>query len=169
MFDPSGESAVRHDHSGSANRRRRRALAAALCASIAVTVAGCGSAQPLTRAQLVKQADAICFQVQKKMKTLGSSNTPKQLAFVARKLAGFQQQELEQMQRLKPPTALASDWKKILEGAEEITENAGTLSTDIQLKKDKQAGEALKQIGATEQRVALVVKRDGLTRCDQLT
>jgi hypothetical protein len=156
------------EYGGDANRLRRRALACALAASIAVIVASCGSAQPLTRAQLVSRADAICTEVHTKMKTAGSASSPKQFVHLARKLAGFQQQELEQMQKLTPPASLASDWKKILESAEEITEHVGTLSTDVETKKDKQASEALKQISAIQQRVAVVVRRDGLTSCDEL-
>jgi hypothetical protein len=174
MFDVFGPRQGRHrtrparPYRDGANRLSRRALAWSLGVSLALTVAGCGSARPLTRAQLIKRANAICDRVHAKMKAIGPADTPARVAFVARKLAGFQQQELEQMRRLRPPSSLASDWKKIVEGAQELTVNVGTLSTDVQLKKTKQMFEELKQVGEDQKRIAVIVKRDGLTNCVRL-
>lgn len=102
------------------------------------------------------------------MKAAGPAKTPQDVASVAKKLAGFEQQELESMRKLKPPSSMASDWKHMIEGAEEVAEAAGTLSTEVQLKKDKAAGEALKQVGAVEKRIAPIVERDGFTKCSTL-
>lgn len=150
-------------HSG-----RMALLLLAAVASLAAGVAGCGSAQPLSKAQLVRRANALCTQVQQKMKKVGSANTTQELAHVARKLAGFEQQQIESMRKLTPPAALASDWKQMIEAADEVAANAGTLSTDVSLKKDKQAGEALKQIGRIHERILPIVKRDGFISCEEL-
>lgn len=135
---------------------------------LGVTVAGCGGAKPLTRAQLVSHADALCTQVHAEMKKMGPAKTPHDLALVAKKLAGFEQQQLESMRKLKPPAAMSSDWKQMIEGAEDIAEDAGTISADVQLKKSNAAGEALKQIGSVEQHIAPIVERDHFTSCKQL-
>lgn len=135
---------------------------------LAIGLAGCGSTQPLTRAQLVSKADRICAQVHHKVHAIGPASTPQQLSRLAHKLAGFEQQQIESMRKLKPPASLASDWKQMVEGAQEIAEGTATLSTDIQLKKEKQVGEALKQIGKVEQRLAPVVAKDGFTSCKEL-
>lgn len=149
-------------------------VAAALCLSAAL--ASCGSAkpltraqsaEPLTRAQLVRHANALCTQVQVKMKKVGPANTTQELADVAAKLAGFEQHQLEAMHKLKPPPAMASDWKHMIEGAEEITEDAGNLSTNVQPKK-KAAIEELNQVGKVEQRISPIAKHDGFKSCSQL-
>ncbi len=146
-----------------------RLLAVLAALTLGLAVAGCGSTKPLTRAQLVSHANALCMQVQMKMKHVGTAKTVQGLALIAHKLAGFEQQQLESMKQLKPPGSLAADWKQMIEGAEEVAEYAGSLSTDVQLKKKKAAVEQLKQIGAVEKRIAPVAKRDGFTSCTQLT
>jgi hypothetical protein len=152
-----------------AHRRRLACLLTPIAALfLALGVAGCGSSKPLTRAQLVSQANTLCTHVQMKMKKVGPAKTPAQFAKLADKLASFEQQQLESMRKLKPPSSLAADWKRMIEGAEEITEAVGTLSTDVQLKKDKAAAEELKTIGRVEQRITPIVQRDGFTRCKQL-
>lgn len=103
------------------------------------------------------------------MKRFGSIKTVEGLALAAHKLAGFEQHQLESMKQLKPPRSLAGDWRQMIEGAEAVTEDAGTVSTDVQLKKSKAAVEELKQIGKVEQHVSPIAKRDGFTSCTELS
>lgn len=137
-------------------------LAATAC------LAGCGATKPLTRAQLVSRTDALCVRLHAKMKAAGTASGTKQLAVLARKLASFEQQELESMRELKPPASLASDWRHLVEGVEELAETAGTLSTYVQLKQNEHIAEALKRIGSIEHRVSTIVKRDGFKSCEQI-
>lgn len=138
--------------------------------ALGAAVAGCGSAKPLTRAQLVSHANALCNQLQRKMKQAGANvKTTQQLAHLADKLAGFEQHQLESMRKLKPPSSLAADWKQMIESAEAIAEDAGTLSTDVQLKKEKAAGEQLQRIGKVEQHVSPIAKHDGFKSCSELS
>jgi hypothetical protein len=140
-------------------------VVAALC--LGAVLAGCGSAKPLTRVQLVRHANALCTQVQMNMTKVGPANTTQELTHVADKLAGFEQHQLEAMRKLKPPPAMASDWKHMIEGAEEITQDAGNLSTNVQPKK-KAAIEELNQVGKVEQRISPIAKHDGFKSCSQL-
>lgn len=140
-----------------------------MAGAISLALAGCGSsAQPLTRKQLVAKANAVCSTLHKKMKTVGPANTPEELSRVARKLAGYEQQQIEAMRKLVPPKQLASDWKQMIEGAEELSESVATLSSALEAKKKKQATEALKQTGVIEKRVTAIAKRDGFTVCSEL-
>ncbi len=102
------------------------------------------------------------------MKRVGPAKTTRQFADLADKLASFEQQQLDSMRKLKPPPSLASDWKRMIESAEEITDAVGTLSTDVQLKKDKAAGEELQKVGKVEQSIRPIVEHDGFTRCKEL-
>lgn len=134
-----------------------------------LALSGCGSsAQPLTRKQLVSKADAVCSRLHRKMKSVGPANSPGQLSHVAEKLAGYEQQQIEAMRKLIPPKHLASDWKQMIEGAEEISENVATLSSALQAKKKHEAQEALKQTGEVEKRVTTIAKRDGFTACSEV-
>jgi hypothetical protein len=149
-------------------------VVAALC--LGAVLASCGSAKPLTRdqsakpltrAQLVRHANALCTQVQMNMTKVGPANTTQELTHVADKLAGFEQHQLEAMRKLKPPPAMASDWKHMIEGAQEFTQDAGNLSTNVQPKK-KAAIEELNQVGKVEQRISPIAKHDGFKSCSQL-
>jgi hypothetical protein len=136
--------------------------------SLGVAVAGCGGAKPLTRAQLVSRANALCTHVHAEIKNIGPAKTPQELVRLTRKLAGFEQHALESMRSLQPPPALAADWKHMIEGAEEVAESAGTLSTDAQLKKEKAEREALEHIVHVEKNISPIVARDGFTNCKEL-
>jgi hypothetical protein len=103
------------------------------------------------------------------MKNIGPAKTTQQLAHAARKLAGFEQKQLEAMRSLTPPASMASDWKQMIEAADEIAASAGNLSTDIQLKKQKQAVQAFKQISEVHEHVVPIIERDGFTSCKELT
>lgn len=161
--------AGRRDEAHARRARRPHLLASLTAIAVAAALAGCGSATPLTRAQLVSHANALCTQLKTKVKQVGPAKTTQDLAQLAHKLAGFEQQQLEAMHKLTPPASLASDWKQMIQGAEEIAEAAGALSTDVQLKKDKAASEALKQVGKVEQRIKPIAEKDGFTSCEELT
>lgn len=64
--------------------------------------------------------------------------------------------------------AMVSDWKHMVEGAEEIAEDAGNLDTNVQPKKENAAIEELNQVGKVEQRISPIAKHDGFKRCSQL-
>lgn len=148
--------------------RRTRLLAPLAAIALGIALAGCGSATPLTRAQLVSHANALCTQLHHKVEQAGPAKTAQDVAHLAHKFAGFEQQQLEAMHKLTPPASLASDWKQMLQGAEEIAEAAGTLSTDVQLKNKKAAGEALKQVSKVEQHIRPITERDGFSSCEEL-
>ncbi len=116
----------------------------------------------------MRRTNMLCEEVHAKLKAVGPAKTPKEFAQLARKLAGFEQQELESMRKLTPPRSLASDWKQILEGVEEISVAAGTLSTELQLGHKKHAIEAFTHISKVQQRLSTIVKRDGFTSCSEL-
>jgi hypothetical protein len=161
------------DRGGVRRGTARRIVAARLSVlivalALGVAVAGCGSTKPLTRAQLVSHANALCTHVHAEVKNIGPAKTPQELVRLTRKLASFEQHALESMRSLKPPSALAADWKHMIEGAEEVAESAGTLSTDAQLKKEKGEREALEHIVHVEKNISPIVARDGFTSCKEL-
>ncbi|MGA8355578.1 MAG: hypothetical protein WB698_15570 [Solirubrobacteraceae bacterium] len=103
------------------------------------------------------------------VKQVGPAKTEQDFVRLTRKLAGFEQHALASMRNLKPPPALTGDWKQMIEGAEEVAESVGTLSTDAQLKKSKAANEALAHIVQVEKKISPIVERDGFTNCKELT
>lgn len=85
-----------------------RKLAAALVAALALGVASCGgsdSAEPLTRAQLVRGLETACRAAQARAEQVGRRDGAN---IFAAALAG-QEQLLERVQALEPPEALQGD------------------------------------------------------------
>lgn len=154
-------------HRGGRRGSARAALAVAL---IAVGLCGCGSsAKPLTQKQLAARADAVCSQLHDKVKKLGPAKGAEGFVHLTAKLAGFEQQQLNAMRKLVPPKHLASDWKQILEGVQELSATVATVSTDVQAKDKKQADLELRQVAAVEKKTAAIAKRDGFTQCTTIT
>lgn len=145
--------------------RRGIALGALASALLAVGVSGCGSAQPLTKKQLISRANAACLKLHQRVKKLGPVKTPEDFVHLTTKLAGFEQQQLEEMRKLVPPKQLSSDWKQILEGIQEVSEGVATVGTDMQAKDKKAQQEAVKQTDAVIAKVSAIAKRDGFDQC----
>jgi hypothetical protein len=79
-----------------------------------LTASGCGggSSKPMTRAELTTKANAICKRVHIQLISLSSSNqNPVQIFSQA---ASYEQTAHAELQKLSPPSALASDWKQIV-------------------------------------------------------
>jgi hypothetical protein len=69
-----------------------RKVAAALVAALALGAAGCGGAEPLTRAQLVRRIETACAQgqraTQRRLKTTRGSTEESQKRFIAAVVVG---------------------------------------------------------------------------------
>jgi hypothetical protein len=141
-----------------------RLLAAALAASVLTTV-GCGeSAKPLTRAQLLHKADAICHKLNKKLSST-TVKTEKDLVRELPKLAGFEQEGLAELSKLIPPAKMAEDWKMIIAGAQALADDVAKLGEDAKAKNLKAAHAVVAEIGKVGQRTTAITKRDGFKDC----
>lgn len=101
--------------------------AAAVGAALVLSAGGCGGSKPLSKAEFVKQADAVCVRsraqeitmlktavAQKKAQHL--SETQARAEFIPR-IVAIEQRELSQLESLKPPGELQAafaQWKRAL-------------------------------------------------------
>jgi hypothetical protein len=136
----------------------------------ALAVAGCGSSssKPLSRAELTAKANAICKTVAQELKTKTVSNQ-RDIARIAPELASFEETELRELSKLIPPAELESDWKQFVAGAEMLAED--TLKVG-EYAKSNELGKAKGLIAstqATQKQMLVIVKRDGLKECEQVT
>jgi hypothetical protein len=145
-----------------------RKLAAAMLAAITVAVAGCGgSEKPLTHAELVIKANAICKTVTAKLATK-SANSVKDIARVAPELASFEQKALSELSKLVPPADLEGDWKQFIAGAETLSENTSKLGEYAKANKLKEASKLILSSETTQHQMEAIAKRNGLTECEQV-
>jgi hypothetical protein len=145
-----------------------RLLAAALAASVLTNV-GCGeSAKPLTRAQLLRKADAVCHKLSKKLSS-SKIKTEKDLVQELPKLAGYEQEGLAELSKLIPPAKLAEDWKMIIAGAQTLADDIAKVGEDAKAKEMKAAHAIFAKAAKVQQRTTAITKRDGFKDCSQVT
>jgi hypothetical protein len=143
-------------------------LAAVMLAATAVAVTGCGgSEKPLTHAELVSKANAICKTVVGKFATK-SAHSVQDIARIAPELAGVEQKALSELGKLVPPAYLESDWKQFIDGAEALAENTSKLGEYAKANNLKAAGHLIVSTEATQHQMQAIAKHNGLTECEQV-
>jgi hypothetical protein len=145
-----------------------RRLAAIALAATTMAITGCGgSAKPLTHAELVSKANAICKTVTAKLATR-SANSVKDIARIAPELASFEQQALSELSKLVPPATLESDWKQFIAGAELLAENTAKLGEYAKTNNLKAARGVIVSSETTQHQMQAIAKRNGLAGCEQV-
>jgi hypothetical protein len=145
-----------------------RRLAATMLAAITVAFTGCGgSAKPLTHAELVSKANAICKTVTTRLAKNNIIKSQQALARVATELASFEQKALSELSKLVPPAYLESDWKQFIAGAETLAENTSKLGEYAKANKLKAARALITSSETTQHQMQAIAKRDGLSECEQ--
>ncbi|HEY5287778.1 MAG TPA: hypothetical protein VIJ50_11795 [Solirubrobacteraceae bacterium] len=137
-------------------------------AATIVAIAGCGSsAKPLTHAELVSKANAICKTVTTRL-AKNSIKSEQDIARVAPELASFEQKALSELSKLVPPMALESDWKQFIAGAEMLAENTSKLGEYAKANNLKAAGALITSSETSQRQMQAIAKRDGLSECQRV-
>lgn len=146
-----------------------RRLAAATLVATTVATAGCGggSEKPLTHAELVSKASAICKTITAKL-AKKSTNSEQEIARVAPELTFFEQKALSELSKLVPPADLERDWKQFVADAEELAENTSKLGEYAKANNLKAARGLITSSETTQHQMQAIAKRDGLTECGRV-
>jgi hypothetical protein len=143
-----------------------RLLSVALMVSV-LAASGCGkSAKPLTRAQLLAKADAICRRINKKLSST-TIKTQQDIARIAPQLATYEQEGLAELSKLIPPASMANDWKMIITGAQTLADNTAKLGEYVKSKDLKTARALITETSKVQQRTVAIAKRNGFKDCAQ--
>lgn len=149
----------------------RKAVVGALAIATMALAPGCGaSSKPLTRAQLIAKADAICKRVTTRLQASGANhaNTPAQLERLAKSLATYEQSAFDELGALVPPAALEADWKRFVAGAQTLAESTTKLSQDLATKARAKIQALITSAEATQKQMVAIAKRDGMKACEQV-
>lgn len=141
-------------------------LGALVAATLAVSGCGGSSPKPLTHAELIAKANAICKTVSAKLATK-TVKSVQDLVRIAPELASFEQTALTELSKLVPPADLESDWKTFVAGAEKLAENTAKLGEDVKSKNIKAAHALVLTTEKTTQQMLAIAKRDGFKHCEQ--
>jgi hypothetical protein len=80
----------------------RRTVVAAIVVAVALGAGGCGGSEPLTRAEFVKRAEAVCTRVSKKIERTQIRG----LEGLAQKLIALERGKVDGIGELEPPDGL---------------------------------------------------------------
>jgi hypothetical protein len=138
-----------------------------VAAGAALLIAGCGGGDTLSKAELIKKANAICVKYSEKGKALGQPDlaNPATAEAYFKKAGGLAQAQTDELNALKPPDAQKDDYKKLTDAYGTAT---GLLSdlADAAGKKDKTAGTKLiSELTPISQKVDDAARAIGATSC----
>jgi hypothetical protein len=120
---------------------------------------------PLTRAELIAAADAICYRVNV---VLGQSKlrTPRDFARVMPPIGAYEEKAVAQMRKLIPPASMRRSWTQIVNNAKILADSIVTIGRDVMESSDiKRAHEANVRAGKARQLMLATAQREGFKDC----
>lgn len=132
--------------------------------STASTIA---AGQPLTSAQLIDQADAICYGVNAKRAAITITSNAA-LAQALPRVAAYDREELSELSKLVPPASMAKDWKAIILRTQTVANDTAKLVAFLNTNPHLLEGRpTLLKIKQAEAELATIAKRDNFKDCAQ--
>jgi hypothetical protein len=136
-----------------------------LASALATQSARTPASGPLTRADLIAQADAICYRINAKRASI-VLRSKRDVVRGLPQLASYEQVAVTELAKLMPPTSITSDWKVILVNAQAVAEATAKLTTYANTNPHLLLGRPEYIILTKAQgRVIATAKRDGFKDC----
>lgn len=125
-----------------------------------------GASKPLTRAELVAKADAICKSINARLNATGASSN-KGGAQVFLRLAAFEQTALAELEKFNPPAVLAGDWRQIVASGRTLAADTAKYSEYTKLKNPTAAQSVVVSGDKIRQQASTMARSDGFNDCAQ--
>jgi hypothetical protein len=155
----------------------------ALLATTLVT-AGCGgssksgseTSKPLTRTELIAQADPACGRINAKITyytNLKPSNSQDLVSLsaavrAAPVVSSTEREAQADLAKLTPPAGMTEDWKQIVAGVQTVADETQRYGESIQAKDAHGISAASASATRTLQRIRVLAARDGFVDCAKL-
>lgn len=124
------------------------------------------SGRPLTRAQLIARADAICARTDTKLATILVLTT-KEFARVLPQIAAYASSEARELSRLVPPANMAHSWSQLLGDFHLYGEYTNTIDGYARANNLHAASPLIDKADALRQETKLLAGREGFKRCSR--
>jgi len=124
------------------------------------------SGKPLTQAELIAKADAICARVNAKRSTIAIS-TAQQYATLVPQLASYEQAAVAELAALVPPASMANDWNLIVAGSRQLADNTTKLGEDAKAEDFSSLHTLVASNEKTQAQLTATAKRAGFKDCAQ--
>jgi len=154
---------------------------------IAAILAGCGGSHTLSgplvgahattsaQSKLIAEADPICAAASAKRAAanaqlgVGASLTsPKTMFTIAQTAPGVaaaEHQAVAKLSKLKAPASIASDWRTLLTGLQQLASATAKLGTDASENNPQSARELVASTQPTRKNLEAIAARDGFANC----
>lgn len=123
--------------------------------------------KPLTRAQLIRQANEICERVNKRRATV-DFGTQASIAAYMPALAAFEHGAADELARLRPPAGLRADYRRIVRGAEVLASESARYGEYARTGNLAGEGRLLHSAGLAQTKMARIARRHRLRACSDL-
>jgi hypothetical protein len=145
---------------------RSSVMALVLAIALLATTAGCGDTAELTRAELLKQGDAICRRVaEKRDRIYIFPQDVREYVRVFPRLVAYERPAFRELEKLVPPTSMAHVWKQILATDRRAVEDSVKAAEYAQAGKSVLAGKAYASVTHDKKRAADLGRSNGFLYC----
>jgi hypothetical protein len=125
------------------------------------------SGPPLSRAELVAKADAICAGVNAKRASI-TLRSSQDYTTKLPPLAAYEQAAVARMGTLTPPASMASNWKQMLADSGTIATNTAKVAGYAEAGNHAVTRQLILSSNAAQQRIATIAARYGFKVCGRL-
>jgi hypothetical protein len=140
--------------------KMNRNVVGALVGAFVLVATGCGGSTPLSRAQLVRQANAICMRRTARIAAVQRSSKGNAKAFMSAALP-VASRTLDELKALKPPTSMKGAYDRFIAGERAQVAQAESALVAFRANRRPAHGETVAQMHAQ----ARVTQELGLEDC----
>jgi hypothetical protein len=120
--------------------------------------------RPLTRAQWIAKAEAICTRTNSNISAT-TAQTPKEFGRAFPQIAIYEHIESQELSKLVPPASKTRDWAQIVNNLQIVSEESNVIATDFQAQNYKAGVPVLKAAEDLHQELNETAKHDGFNEC----
>jgi hypothetical protein len=150
--------------------KTRTSLIAALAAgAVALTLAACGGSDDkgLSKAEFVKQAEAVCTDVNAKFKALGEPSDAKAVPAYVEKAVEITTDGTKRLQAIKAPEDLADGYAELIDLLDQQTAAVEKLGDAVEANDAKALGDVSKKGDDLNDRANAKARELGLDNCGE--
>jgi hypothetical protein len=139
----------------------------ALLACGGVLLAGCGGGSGSSSRDFVAKANAICKQVNDKIKALGQPTSVAQIEQIGPAAVAAERAGLHQLSTLVPPSEASADWQKIVAGLTHLSANASAALAAIKTNDSAAVAKLAADDNKVRTQVTALATKRGVKECAQ--
>jgi hypothetical protein len=120
--------------------------------------------KPLTRAELVARANAICGSTHTKLSAI-SVKTGEQFTRVLPQIAIYDSVEFKELRKLTPPASMAHEWARIVGGVHLYSEYVNRIANYAQANNSTSAAPLFRAANALHRQLVALAAHNGIRHC----